>query len=133
MTQLTIIGNGNMGQAITGVAHKGGHQVQVLDVDDAGTPVTGEIVVLALPYPAVRQVIAERSEQLAGRVVVDITNPLDFETFDSLVVPVGSSAAAEIAAAWPRLGIDLTFPLLLVRSFGSVGACTGLLRPPRIP
>jgi predicted dinucleotide-binding enzyme len=101
MTQLTIIGNGNMGQAITGLATKGGHQVQVLDVDDAGTPVTGEIVVLALPYPAVREVIAERAEQLAGRVVVDITNPLDFETFDSLVVPVGSSAAAEIAAALP--------------------------------
>ena len=126
MTQLTIIGNGNMGQAITGIAHKGGHQVQVLDVDDAGTPVTGEIVVLALPYPAVREVIAQRAEQLAGRVVVDITNPLNFETFDSLVVPVGSSATAEIAAALPSSRVlkafHTTFAGTLVS--GSVGPVT---------
>jgi 8-hydroxy-5-deazaflavin:NADPH oxidoreductase len=32
---------------------------------------------------------------------VDITNPLDFETFDSLTVPADASAAAEIAAALP--------------------------------
>jgi predicted dinucleotide-binding enzyme len=126
MTQLTIIGNGTMGQAITGIAHKGGHQVQVLDLDDAATPVTGEIVVLALPYPAVREVIAERADQLAGRVVVDITNPLDFETFDSLVVPVGSSAAAEIAAALPASRVlkafNTTFAGTLVS--GNVGSLT---------
>ena len=45
--------------------------------------------------------LAQRGEQLADRIVVDITNPLDFETFDSLVVPADSSAAAEIAAALP--------------------------------
>jgi predicted dinucleotide-binding enzyme len=32
---------------------------------------------------------------------VDITNPLNFETFDSLTVPADASAAAEIAAALP--------------------------------
>ena len=57
---------------------------------------------LAVPYPAVADVLAERGEQLAGKVVVDITNPLDFETFDSLVVPADGSAAAEIAAALPE-------------------------------
>ncbi|WP_448631547.1 NADPH-dependent F420 reductase [Cellulomonas soli] len=41
------------------------------------------------------------ARELAGKVVVDITNPLDFATFDSLVVPAGSSAAAQIAAALP--------------------------------
>jgi 8-hydroxy-5-deazaflavin:NADPH oxidoreductase len=54
-----------------------------------------------VPYPAVADVIAQRGEQLAGKIVVDITNPLNFETFDSLVVPADSSAAAEIAAALP--------------------------------
>jgi predicted dinucleotide-binding enzyme len=33
--------------------------------------------------------------------VVDITNPLNFETFDELVVPAGGSAAAEIQRALP--------------------------------
>ena len=57
---------------------------------------------LAVPYPAVADIIASRGEQLAGKVVVDITNPLNFETFDSLVVPADSSATAEIAAALPQ-------------------------------
>jgi len=101
MTNLSILGTGNMGQVIASVAAKGGHSVQQLGLDDLDTPVTGDVVVLAVPYPAVADVIAQRGEQLAGRIVVDITNPLDFETFDSLVVPADSSAAAEIAAALP--------------------------------
>jgi len=98
---VTILGNGTMGQAIAGLAGKGGYSVQVLDVDDAGTPATGDIVVLAVPHPAVAGIVAERGSELAGKVVVDITNPVDFETFDSLVVPADSSKAAEIAAALP--------------------------------
>jgi predicted dinucleotide-binding enzyme len=94
MAHLSILGTGNMGQAIAAVAAKGGHTVQLLGAEDIATPVTGEIVVLAVPYPAIAEVIAQRGESLAGKIVVDITNPLDFETFDSLVVPADSSAAA---------------------------------------
>ena len=101
MAHLTILGNGSMGQAIAAVAAKGGHTVELLGSGDAGKPVTGDIVVLALPYPAVGAVLAERGESLAGRVVVDITNPVNFETFDSLTVPADGSATAEIAAALP--------------------------------
>jgi NADPH-dependent F420 reductase len=102
MARLSIIGTGNMGQAIAAIAGKGGHSVQLLGSGDADTAVTGEVVVLAVPYPAVSDVISQRGEQLAGKIVVDITNPLNFETFDSLVVPADSSAAAEIAAALPQ-------------------------------
>jgi NADPH-dependent F420 reductase len=102
MAHLSVLGTGNMGQAIAAIASSGGHTVQPLGSGDDDTPVTGDIVVLAVPYPAVSDVIAQRGEQLAGKIVVDITNPLDFETFDSLVVPADSSAAAEIAAALPQ-------------------------------
>ena len=101
MAHLSIIGTGNMGQAIAAVAVKGGHTIQLLGQSDSDTAVSGDIVVLAVPYPAVRDVIAQRGESLAGKVVVDITNPLDFSTFDSLVVAPDASAAAEIAAALP--------------------------------
>ncbi|GAB3764983.1 hypothetical protein FB382_000799 [Nocardioides ginsengisegetis] len=102
MAHLSILGTGNMGQAIAAVAGRGGHPVQLLGQSDAGTAITGDIVVLAVPYPAVADVIAQRGESLAGKVVVDITNPLNFETFDALVVPADSSAAAQIAAALPQ-------------------------------
>ena len=102
MAHVTILGTGTMGQAIASIAGKGGHTVQLLGIDDADTRVTGDIVILAVPFPAVADVIAQRGGSLAGKIVVDITNPLDFETFDSLVVPADSSAAAQIAAALPQ-------------------------------
>src|SRR3954451_10676599 len=102
MARISIIGTGNMGQAIASIAGKGDHTVESFDTSDGDKPVTGDVVVLAVPYPAVEGILAERGESLAGKIVVDITNPLNFETFDSLVVPADSSAAAEIAAALPQ-------------------------------
>ncbi|GIJ22911.1 NADPH-dependent F420 reductase [Micromonospora lutea] len=102
MTSVSILGTGNMGSAIAGVVEKGGNTVQLIGKDAANQAVTGDIVVLAVPYPALREIVAQRGDQLAGKIVVDITNPLNFETFDSLVVPADSSAAAELAAALPN-------------------------------
>src|SRR5215211_8252074 len=102
MTNVSILGTGNMGPAIASVVEKGGNTAELLGSNDTDKPVTGDIVVLAVPYPAVSEILAQRGEQLAGKVVVDITNPLDFSTFDSLTVPADSSAAAEIAAALPQ-------------------------------
>ena len=109
MATISIIGTGNMGQALAGLAAKGGNSVELLGGADTGKPVTGDIVILAVPYPAVRQVLAERGGQFDGRIVVDITNPLDFGTFDSLTVPADSSAAAEIAAALPNARVLKAF------------------------
>jgi predicted dinucleotide-binding enzyme len=109
MPHISIIGSGNMGQVISGLAGKGGNTVEIVGSSDADREVTGDIVVLAVPYPAVGQVIAQRGVQLAGKVVVDITNPLNFETFDSLTVPADSSAAAEIAAALPESRVVKAF------------------------
>ena len=109
MTHVSIIGTGNMGQAIAGVVSRGGNSVELLGQNDADQPVTGEVVVLAVPYGSVADIVATRSDQLAGKVVVDITNPVDFETFDSLVVPADGSAAAEIAAALPQSRVVKAF------------------------
>jgi 8-hydroxy-5-deazaflavin:NADPH oxidoreductase len=127
MTSITIIGAGNMGSAIAGIAAKGGASVQVLTREDEqasvaanvaggstvagvlGDAITGDIVVLALPYPAVSDVLAQYAGQLDGKIIVDITNPLDFSTFDSLVVPADSSAAQEIAATVPAAKVLKAF------------------------
>jgi predicted dinucleotide-binding enzyme len=101
MAHVSIIGTGNMGSVLSGLVTKGGNTVETFDTSTPKTPVTGELVILAVPHPAVRDVLAQRGDQLAGKVVVDITNPLNFETFDDLAVPADSSAAAEIAAALP--------------------------------
>src|SRR3982751_5350204 len=109
MAHVSIIGTGNMGQAIAGVVSRSGNTVEPLSQNDVDKPVTGEVVVLAVPYGAVADIAAQRGEQLAGKVLVDITNPVDFETFDSLVVPADGSAAAEIAAALPQSRVVKAF------------------------
>jgi len=109
MAHLTILGTGNMASAIASVAEKGGHTVQVLGRSDTDRDVTGDLVVLAVPYPAVSEILDQRANQLVGKVVVDITNPLDVETFDALVVPPSSSATAEIATAVPDAKVVKAF------------------------
>jgi predicted dinucleotide-binding enzyme len=90
-----------MGSALSGLVTKGGNTVETFNTSDTDKPVTGEVVILAVYYGAVREVLAQRADQLAGKIVVDITNPVNVETFDGLVVAPDSSAAAEIAAALP--------------------------------
>ncbi|GAA2156821.1 hypothetical protein FHX52_4306 [Humibacillus xanthopallidus] len=118
MAHISIIGTGTMGQAIAGVFGKGSHSVQLLGQADGSTPVTGDIVVLAVPYSAVAAIVVERGESLAGKTVVDITNPVNFETFDSLVVPADGSATAEIARSLPQSKVlkafNTTFAATLV-------------------
>ncbi|KAE8763146.1 NADP oxidoreductase [Georgenia thermotolerans] len=135
MTAITIIGAGNMARGIATRALAAGHDVQVLARDEAKAaalagelggatsgaqtaPITGEIVVLALPYDANLAVAGERRDDLAGKVVVDISNPVDFATFDRLVTPDDSSAAQEIQKAIPASkvvkGFNIVFAGTLV-------------------
>jgi predicted dinucleotide-binding enzyme len=101
MAHVSIIGTGNMGPAIASVVTNGGNTVELFNQADHEKPLTGEIVVLAVPYPALADVVARRGNELAGKIVVDITNPVNFETFDSLTVAADGSATAELASALP--------------------------------
>ena len=130
--QISIIGAGNMASGIAARALAGGHRVRLTDRDPAKAKTLAEdlrervpgadvaaqdaavlggtdIVVLALPFAAAEEIAAAHREQLAGKTVVDISNPVDFGTFDSLVVPPGTSAAEQIAAAAPGAHVVKAF------------------------
>jgi NADPH-dependent F420 reductase len=124
--QITIIGTGNMARGIGTRALAAGHGVTLLDRERAkaealagelggeatagtvGDPLGDDIVVLAVPYAALPDVLARYGDQLEGRVVVDITNPMDFTTFEP-IRPAAGSAAEEIAAARPRAKVVKAF------------------------
>jgi len=111
---VTIIGTGNMARGIATRALAGGHAVTLLGTEAAkaqqvadelsgdvragtvGDALSGDVVVLAVWYQALDDVLGRYGEQLAGKVVVDITNPVDPSTFQPLDVEAGS-AAQEIA------------------------------------
>ncbi len=123
MTNVTIFGDGNMGTAIASVLAGGGATVGHITTETPGATVTGDVVVLAVPHPALEGILAAYADQFAGKVIVDITNPLNFETFDSLVVPADSSAAAELAARLPESTVLKAFNTNFAATLaaGSVG------------
>ncbi|MBN9155350.1 MAG: diguanylate cyclase [Microbacterium sp.] len=109
MSTITIFGSGNMGSGIAGVLARGGASVQHIGSDQTAETIQGDIVVLAVPYAALGVIAQNYAAQLTGKTVVDITNPLNFETFDGLVVPAGSSAAAELQKALPGAHVVKAF------------------------
>jgi predicted dinucleotide-binding enzyme len=125
MAHVSIICTGNMGSAIAGVVTKAGSTVELLGHGDTDRPVTGGVVVLAVYYAAIADVVAERGEQLVGKIVVDISNPLNIETFDSLVVASDGSAAAELAASLPRSRVLKAFNTTFAATLAS-GTVGGL-------
>lgn len=107
MTTVSIIGTGNMGNAIGGIVAASGNTVEYVKRDTAD--ITGDIVVLAVPHTALDEIVAQRGAQLAGKIVVDITNPVNFETFDSLAVAADGSKAAELSTRLPESAVLKAF------------------------
>lgn len=55
-----------------------GHEVTYYGSKDQATTL-GEIVIMAVPYPALAALAKQYATQLKGKIVVDITNPLNFD------------------------------------------------------
>jgi 3-hydroxyacyl-CoA dehydrogenase len=51
VSHVSIIGAGNMGQAIATIVTKGGNTVEVFNNNDADKPVTGDVSSLLCPTP----------------------------------------------------------------------------------
>ena len=118
MSTISIIGSGSMAAAIAGRAVKAGHTVEVVGRDPAkaraladklpagattgtyGAAPAGDIVILAVPYSAAAAVVADFGKALAGKVIIDVTNPFAPD-LSGLVTPHGSSGAEETAKGLP--------------------------------
>jgi predicted dinucleotide-binding enzyme len=123
---ITIIGTGNMARGIATRAADGGNAVTLLGhgageadavagelpgevkAGTVGDALAGDVVVLAIPYGAVDDVLGRYGDQLDGKTVVDITNPIDFSSFTPLVLDAGS-AAEEIARKAPGAKVAQAF------------------------
>jgi hypothetical protein len=118
MTTISIIGSGNMASAIGTRAVKHGHTVELLSrntakaqalVDQIGNGASvgtfgaapqGEIVIVAVLYQGAVDVVANYGDALAGKILIDITNPFNDDA-SALVTTAGNSMSQQIAAAAP--------------------------------
>jgi predicted dinucleotide-binding enzyme len=123
---ITIIGTGNMARGIATRALAGGHSVRLLGTEAAkaealagelpgdvrtgtvGDPLEGEVVVLAVWYPVLFDVVDRYGDALDGKIVVEISNPIDVSAFEPLSLEAGS-AAQELAARVPGARVVKAF------------------------
>ncbi|QWQ14763.1 NADPH-dependent F420 reductase [Ralstonia pseudosolanacearum] len=66
-----------------------------------------DMVLLALPYPAIAEVLADAGD-LTGKVLIDVSNPLSAD-FQNLVVGLTTSAAEQIQTAAPSAHVVKAF------------------------
>lgn len=122
---ITIIGAGNMARGIGTRTVAGGNSLTLVSRDSKegatlarelqagvhngatvqavsfGSPIRDEVVILAVPYTAEAEIIQQYHAQLSGKILVNISNPLN-ATYDGLATPTGSSDAEEIAKMLPQ-------------------------------
>jgi 8-hydroxy-5-deazaflavin:NADPH oxidoreductase len=119
MSTISIIGSGTMATAVAGRIAKAGHTVEVVNRNAAkareladklackattgtyGAAPAGDIVILAVPYCSVAAVVADFGDALDGKVIIDLTNPVNAD-MTGLATPAGGSGAQETAKILPE-------------------------------
>lgn len=123
--QFAIIGSGNVGSSIARAVTEAGHDVVVASpepeslaplAEDLGVGTTrsnidavagADIVVLAVPFATLDAVVADVADELDGRIVIDVTNPLA-DDLSGLAVE-GISAAEIVQQAAPGARVVKAF------------------------
>jgi len=118
MSSISIIGTGNMARTIGARAVAGGNSVEVMGRDQSkaadlaqalgsgatagewGNTPAGDIVIVALLSDDVVPVVASYGDALAGKIIVDISNPFN-SAADGLTHGEETSVALEAAKAAP--------------------------------
>lgn len=139
---ITIIGAGNMAKGLAGVFQAAGFEVVLAArtvakaaelAAELGPRVSAEaiaeavkrsdVVVLAVPYEAAAGAIGAAGA-LAGKIVIDITNPL---TADYMGLTIGhdTSAAEEIQALAPKAKVVKAFNTLFAQLLQAGGKVAG--------
>jgi NADPH-dependent F420 reductase len=126
--KIAIIGTGNVGSALGATLVKAGHEVVLAARDTARTrdaaSATGataaaslaeavdnvDVIVLAVPFSATREVAKELAPLAAGKIVIDATNPLKPDY--SGLATVDPSGAELLASTLPGARVAKAFNTL---------------------
>jgi len=133
-----IIGLGNIGSTVASNLITGGQEVIVVDHDQARASAfaqgsggkarsadlpealaQAEIIVLAIYFDAIKELLADNRSQLAGKIIVDPSNPIapDGKGGFKKTIPDEQSSGKVIAALLPD-------GAKLVKAFGTLGVAS---------
>lgn len=115
--KIGFIGAGSLARALGHALALGGHEV-VYGVRaeaklEAGevpilTAIQAEVVVLAVPFAVVRELLPGLATQLTGKIVIDATNPVNAD-WSPMLLGQENSAAEEVARALPGARVVKAF------------------------
>jgi len=142
--RIGIIGTGNIGGALARHWVNAGHEVfvssrnpdQLQSLADelgprahAGTPAQavefGDVILISVPYSAIPQVGAEHAAAMAGKIVLDTSNPVGRR--DGAIVPIALEMGSGIATSQFFPGTRV------VRAFNCIPAASLANEPNRQP
>ena len=134
--KVAIIGAGNVGKALATSITRAGHEVTIsattpehaeaaaqqtgatAAISNSAAVADAHVVILAVPYvSAGEQVAAEIRDAVAGRTVVDATNPMKLD-FSGLATD-GSSAAEEFQKRLPEAKVVKAFNTIFASNQGN--------------
>ncbi|MBI4819684.1 MAG: NADPH-dependent F420 reductase [Deltaproteobacteria bacterium] len=108
--KIGILGDGNVGSALARGLERAGHEVRAVGKDkdairDAAS--WAEVVVLAVPFGAIDDVVKEVGNAIEGKTLIDVTNALDAKM--SLAMGFTTSGAEELQKKIPRARVVKAF------------------------
>ncbi len=110
---ITTIGSGHVGGTLARLWTAGGYEVRVADRQNCAQAVAdADVVALCVPWSAAEVALGSCGD-LAGKILIDCTNPLS-AGLDGLVLGTTTSAAEQIQRWYPNAQI--------VKAFNSIGA-----------
>lgn len=120
MQKIAIFGYGNVGQKLATLFSDAGKTVVICSADanrgtdrySTATFLQGareaEAIVVALPYSAAIALLEPLADELAGKVIIDCTNPLN-DDWSPLLLGEDNSAGEQIAAQVPDAHVVKAF------------------------
>ncbi len=135
--KLGVIGSGNIGKGIGSWGAKLGYEVTFSAKNEVGAKAaaqaaghgakassvrgaveSADLVLLAVPYGAVKEVLTEIRPLLRGKTVIDATNALSAD-FSSLTLGFTTSGAEEIAKLVPDAHVVKAFNTVFAQVYAS--------------
>jgi predicted dinucleotide-binding enzyme len=108
--KIGIIGEGNVGGALARGLKGAGHEVRAVGKDKAAIremAAWADLVMLAVPFGAIDDVVKEAGQALAGKTLVDVTNALGPDM--SLAVGFTTSGAEDLQRKVPKARVVKAF------------------------